>query len=134
MLIGDLAQATGVSRRLLRYYEQQGLLEPFRLANGYRSYAESDVARVRHVRALLTAGLPTAVIARLVDCVHDEGDRVVASSCPGMIDHLRGQRARASEAMAELERSRRALDALLGTALRGGDGPPRSARRSDAVR
>jgi hypothetical protein len=63
MRIGALSRQTGVSRRLLRYYEEQGLLRPVRLANGYREYSETDVAAVQHIRALLAAGLPTAVIA-----------------------------------------------------------------------
>ncbi|GAA5178872.1 hypothetical protein GCM10023322_07070 [Rugosimonospora acidiphila] len=58
MRIGTLARETGVSERLLRYYEEQGLLRPVRLANGYREYDESDVTTVSHIRALLAAGLP----------------------------------------------------------------------------
>jgi DNA-binding transcriptional MerR regulator len=77
-----------VNRRLLRYYEEQGLLGPVRLANGYREYTESDVAAVRHIRSLLAAGLPTMVIARLLHCVHDEGGRMVPSACPDMITNL----------------------------------------------
>ena len=38
MKIGELAEKSGVSVRSLRYYEQQGLLQPGRLMNGYRMY------------------------------------------------------------------------------------------------
>ncbi len=34
MRIGELAERTGASRRLLRYYEEQGLIQPSRRANG----------------------------------------------------------------------------------------------------
>lgn len=118
MRIGELAEATGVSRRLLRYYEEQGLLRPVRLANGYREYSERDVTAVRHVRTLLSAGLPTAVIARLLHCLHDEDGRVVPSPCPGMIGELRRERARVTEAVGRLEASRKVLDAMLVSALR----------------
>jgi DNA-binding transcriptional MerR regulator len=117
MRIGELAAATGVSRRLLRYYEEQGLLRPVRLTNGYREYSEADVAAVRHVRAMLAAGLPTAVIARLLDCVHDEGEQMVPSACPGMMTDLRRERARMMESIARLQASRQALDVLLAAAL-----------------
>lgn len=55
MLIGELSRRTGVSTRLLRYYEGQGLLEARRGPNGYRSYDEDAVATVRKIRALLAA-------------------------------------------------------------------------------
>jgi DNA-binding transcriptional MerR regulator len=34
MRIGELSRRTGVSQRSLRYYEEQGLLMPARLASG----------------------------------------------------------------------------------------------------
>ncbi|MEU6192280.1 MerR family DNA-binding transcriptional regulator [Streptomyces sp. NPDC047061] len=43
MKIGELSHRTGVSTRLLRYYEQQGLLHPSRLPNGYRDFHEHAV-------------------------------------------------------------------------------------------
>ncbi|GAA4232902.1 MerR family transcriptional regulator [Actinomadura meridiana] len=113
MRIGDLADQTGVNRRLLRYYEEQGLLRPTRLPNGYRQYSESDVDAVRHIRALLDAGLPTAVIAQLLDCVHDDGGRLIPSPCPGMVTHLRRERARISQTISQLQGSQQALDSWL---------------------
>jgi DNA-binding transcriptional MerR regulator len=113
MRIGALARATGVSTRLLRYYEEQGLIRPVRGANGYREYAESDIALVSRIRFLLAAGLPTAIIAEVLDCVHDDGGRLVSSGCPGMIDHLQRERARIADAIARLQTSQQALDTLL---------------------
>ncbi|MER5275169.1 MerR family transcriptional regulator [Streptomyces sp. NPDC002809] len=128
MRIGALADTTGVSPRLLRYYEEQGLLQPVRLSNGYREYSDSDVAAVRHIRTLLAAGLPTTVIAQLLHCVHDEDERLIPSACPGMITHLQRESRRATEAIAQLQSSQQALDTLLNAALRQrGDEP------SDAV-
>ncbi|RBY97016.1 MerR family transcriptional regulator [Blastococcus sp. TF02-8] len=67
MKIGELAERTGVSARMLRYYEQQHLLTAERSANGYRSYRPSDVDRVREIRALLDAGLPTRFARAVLD-------------------------------------------------------------------
>ncbi|MFJ3581831.1 MerR family transcriptional regulator [Streptomyces sp. NPDC090127] len=72
MLIGELARRTGVSARLLRYYEEQGLLAADRGPNGYRDYREEAVTTVRQVRALLRAGLTTEVIRAVLPCARGE--------------------------------------------------------------
>lgn len=65
MLIGELAEKTGATVRMLRYYDQQGLLTPQRTDSRYRVYDESDVERVRSVRCLIGSGLNVR-LARLV--------------------------------------------------------------------
>ncbi|QXJ25136.1 MerR family transcriptional regulator [Actinomadura graeca] len=113
MRIGELADRTGVSPRLLRYYEQQGLLRPARLGNGYREYREADVTAVRRIRALLDAGLPTSVIAVVLDCVHEDGGTLMPRPCPGMVTHLRREQARVTDTITRLQASQRTLDAWL---------------------
>ncbi|MBC6460314.1 MerR family transcriptional regulator [Actinomadura sp. HBU206391] len=56
MLIGELAAEAGTTTRALRYYEEQGLLEPGRTAAGYRVYEPGAVRRVRNIRELLATG------------------------------------------------------------------------------
>lgn len=67
MKIGELADRTGVPPRMLRYYEQQGLLSSERESNGYRSYADEAVDRVLRVRSLIRSGVPTKLIAPILD-------------------------------------------------------------------
>lgn len=63
MNIGQMAEATGVSADTLRFYEKQGLLDaPARGENGYRSYGEADVGRVRFVRGAQALGFTLAQI------------------------------------------------------------------------
>ena len=62
MQIGELSARTGASVRMLRYYEEQGLLEPRRTDSGYRVYAEADVDRVARIRCMLSAALPAGVV------------------------------------------------------------------------
>ncbi len=62
MKIGTLSARTGVPTRMLRYYEDQGLLAPQRSGNGYRAYADEDVERVTTIRDLIRSGLPTRLI------------------------------------------------------------------------
>ena len=64
MRIGELSRRTGVSRRSLRYYEEQGLLGPARLPNGYREYDEHSVTVVRRIQILLSGKLRPFVCVR----------------------------------------------------------------------
>jgi len=75
MRIGELADRTGVPQRMLRYYEQQGLLSPERSHNGYRSYREADVDRVRRVRSLISSGMPTRLIRVVLEMEDDTWTR-----------------------------------------------------------
>jgi len=113
MLIGELASRTGVSRRLLRYYEEQGLLAPIRHPNGYREYDVADVVKVGHIRNLLAAGLPTALIAGVLHCVHGDPDAPVLSGCPGMVNGLQAERERVTAELNRLSVSQQAIDVLL---------------------
>ncbi|MWB98559.1 MerR family transcriptional regulator [Agromyces seonyuensis] len=66
MRIGEVAERAGVSARLVRYYEQQGLIEPIRLANGYREYDESHVERVQRIAGLVQSGLTTKLVKQVM--------------------------------------------------------------------
>ncbi|RFU39417.1 MerR family transcriptional regulator [Actinomadura logoneensis] len=112
MRIGELSRRTGVSVRLLRYYEEQGLLHPTRLPSGYREYAPQDVEAVRRIRALLAAGLTTATIATLLPCLKGDPDRLVPI-CPDLVKDLQRERARMTAAIEALETSRSLLDTVI---------------------
>ncbi len=74
MLIGALADIAGVPSQTIRFYERQGLLpEPRREPNGYRTYDDSTLARVRFIRSAQGAGLTLLEIASIVD-LRDHGD------------------------------------------------------------
>lgn len=67
MRIGELSRRTGVAPRLLRYYEQQGLITSCREGNGYRSYTEEDVSQVEQAARMVRSGLPTRLVRALLD-------------------------------------------------------------------
>ena len=67
MKIGELSERTGIPTRMLRYYEEQGLLASERSANGYRSYDEADVERATRARGLVQAGLTTRLAKVVLD-------------------------------------------------------------------
>ncbi|MCX4734331.1 MerR family transcriptional regulator [Streptomyces sp. NBC_01363] len=76
MRIGELAGATGTSARALRHYEQAGLISSERASNGYRSYDERAVVRVRNIRYLLAAGLTLDDVRVFLPCL--DGDVAAA--------------------------------------------------------
>ncbi|AWT41815.1 MULTISPECIES: MerR family transcriptional regulator [Streptomyces] len=113
MRIGEMVRRTGVSERLLRYYEEQGLLTPERLPSGYRVYSEADVHTVRRIRILLAAGLPTATIARALPCLRDDDPSHLAPVCSGLVAELRRERERITRTIDDLRASRNLLDAVI---------------------
>ena len=66
MRISEAASRATVSSRLLRYYEEQGLLSPDRNISGYRDYTEEDLAVIARIRYLLDAGLSTDTIRTIL--------------------------------------------------------------------
>lgn len=110
--IGELSRRSGVSQRLLRYYEEQGLLSPQRRLSGYREYAPSDVALVRRIRGLLAAGLSTGTISSVLPCIRDDGERLVPT-CPDLVAELRRERDRIDQAINDLTTSRQILDTVI---------------------
>lgn len=116
--IGELSRRSRVSQRLLRYYEEQGLLRPRRRPSGYREYAPSDVAVVRRIRSLLAAGLSTATISSVLPCIRDDGERLVPT-CPDLVAELRRERDRIDQAINDLTASRQILDTVITSGPRG---------------
>lgn len=115
MRIGELSRKTGVHERLLRYYEEQNLLQPERRASGYREYSEADVDTVRRIRSLLAAGLNTATIATILPCLRHDGERLVPT-CSDLLADLTKERERITKAIIDLQTSRSALDNVIAAA------------------
>ncbi|WP_101785860.1 MerR family transcriptional regulator [Nonomuraea indica] len=113
MRIGELAERTGTARRLLRYYEEQGLIAACRAANGYREYDERMVDRVLQIRGLLDAGLPTRIIKQILPCL--DSPRVIhfSDATPEMIATLEVERDRMTQRILCLTRNRDAIAAYL---------------------
>jgi DNA-binding transcriptional MerR regulator len=119
MRIGELALRTGTSRRLLRYYEEQGLIAPTRSSNGYREYDERLVDRVLQVRGLLESGLPTRIIRQILPCLTVPGDLVCPTEAtPELLATLEREHDRMARRVDVLTSNRDALARYI-TAARG---------------
>lgn len=73
MRIGEIANATGITTKTLRFYEERGLLPAAkRASNGYREYDEVTFARLDFIRRGQTAGLTLNQIQDIF-ALHDSG-------------------------------------------------------------
>ncbi|KOT55403.1 MULTISPECIES: MerR family transcriptional regulator [Streptomyces] len=113
MRIGELSERTGTSRRMLRYYEEQGLIASQRCANGYRDYDELCVDRVQQVRGLLDAGLPTQTIRQILPCLGPPGRIDIPDPTPETLALLERECARMSRRIDYLTRNRDAMRAYV---------------------
>ncbi len=67
MNIGQAAAATGVSAKMIRHYEQVGLVpEPHRTDAGYRQYSAQGVHTLRFIRQARDLGFSIQQIGELV--------------------------------------------------------------------
>ena len=67
MNIGEAARASGVSAKMLRYYESVSLIPPAgRSEAGYRTYSAGDVDTLRFIRRARDFGLPMDRVKLLV--------------------------------------------------------------------
>jgi enolase len=113
MLVSELARATGVTVRALRYYEAVGLVVPRRLSNGYREYEPISVRLVEKIRSLMALGLTVEETRPFVESLINGGEDVDAAS----IATYRRAIGQVEERIARLTSNRDALAAQLHAAV-----------------
>ena len=72
MNIGDAARLSGVSAKMIRYYEEVGLITPpARNQNRYRSYAKSNIHELKFIRRARDLGFTVEQISGLMHLWRD---------------------------------------------------------------
>ncbi|MBB5801008.1 DNA-binding transcriptional MerR regulator [Saccharothrix ecbatanensis] len=104
MRIGELADASGVSTRSLRYYEEHGLIRSERTPGGWRDFDSSMVERVVMIQHLFAAGLCSATVNELLPCLEAPPEERT-----GVMEQLLAQQ------VERLEAKRRDIDRELDT-------------------
>ncbi|MFM0388414.1 Cu(I)-responsive transcriptional regulator [Paraburkholderia dipogonis] len=108
MNIGEAAKATGMSVKMIRYYESIDLVQPLgRAQSGYRIYKDSDVHVLRFIRQARALGFPIEHIRQLLALWRDE-DRASSDVKAVALKHI----AELNAQIAELTSMRDSLDQL----------------------
>ena len=58
MKIQQVEELVGITKKNIRFYEEQGLLSPGRAENGYRAYGQEDVLRLKQIKLLRKLAVP----------------------------------------------------------------------------
>lgn len=77
--IAEVASATGLTSRALRFWEARGLVSPLRTASGRRAYGPDELARLNAITALKRAGFSLAAIKALLGDRRADLARLVAA-------------------------------------------------------
>lgn len=93
MKINEVEQRVDITKKNIRFYEQQGLLSPKRnMENGYRDYSEEDVTELKKIKMLRKLSLPIEEIRRI-----QQGDLLLTDALQRQVILLERERASLEE-------------------------------------
>ena len=108
MNIGDVATRSGLPAKTIRYYEDIGLVQPLRSANGYRSFRESDVHKLAFLGRARALGFSIEACRSLL-ALYEDKERASGEVKQIATEHL----ARIDDKIAELTEMRATLSHLV---------------------
>jgi MerR family gold-responsive transcriptional activator of gol and ges genes len=94
MNIGQASRATGVSSKMIRYYESIGLVRPAARTDGnYRSFSDRDLNYLRFIKRARTLGFSVPEIEHLLSLWRDQSrlSRDVKAIAERHIEDLEGR-------------------------------------------
>ena len=90
--VGELAEATGLSVRVLRHWDERGVVSPSRTPAGHRLYGADDVVRLHRAITLRALGLRLDRVAALLDGSDPDPAATLRAHLAGVDADLRRRR------------------------------------------
>lgn len=75
MQMSELLEATGLTEKAVRLYEDKGLIRPERAANGRRQFSGTDLATLTFLGQARRLGFPLADCIKLLELRQDDNRR-----------------------------------------------------------
>ena len=95
MKINEVEAAVGVTKKNIRFYEEEGLIAPGREpGNGYRSYSQADVERLQRIKLLRKLDVPLGDIREML-----AGQKTLAEGMAQQLERLSTRRKDLDEAI-----------------------------------
>ena len=114
MNIGEAAKASGVSAKMIRYYESTGLIPAAgRTGSGYRVYSDTEVQMLRFIRRSRDLGFPVEKIEELLALWRDRS-RQSADVKRLALDQIDGLQRKISEMQSMMASLQELADACCG--------------------
>lgn len=101
----EAAERLGITQRMLRHYENVGLMQVQRSEKGYRQYSEADLRRAGRIRDFIATGFSTREIRAMSACLSDEE----SGPCEGGIAQLATKLEHIDRMQADLNMRRNAI-------------------------
>ncbi len=117
MNIGQAASASGLPAKTIRFYEELGLVNPSRAANGYRHYDDQQVHKLRFLQRSRSLGFTLDECRQLLS-LYEDRSRASSDVKAIALEHL----IRIETKIAELQGLRQTLEHLV-TSCRGDQRP-----------
>lgn len=121
--IGDVARLLATTPRTLRFYEEQGMLNPQRTARGTRLYSEADINRLRVIQHLARLDVPLRYVRELAAArpqsrTGDEASHKVFSLLNVLREDVKRKMRECEDALAQISAAQTLVEQCFGCSKR----------------
>ena len=117
MKIKQVEELVGITRKNIRFYEEQGLLNVERAENGYREYHRADIARLQEIKLFRKMDISIEEMSQRLIAEHQSLDTLNAENCLEEIEQMEKEGARFMDIKKTDIRKKRRTGAITGAVV-----------------